>query len=126
MKKHLLLLLTLVCVCLTSSCKDEDEAAPDSVYMYSTTGTVDAAAGTHSVTIFTTCAWTAAGDTWITVNPVAGGEKGIHVVKLSYTASRPAYRNRHVQGRNLYGDLHADTETVTVRRQHKPQHARLP
>lgn len=50
MKKHLLLLLTLVCVCLTSSCKDEDEAAPDCVYMYSTTGTVDAAAGTHSVT----------------------------------------------------------------------------
>ena len=80
MKKHLLLLLTLVCVCLTSSCKDEDEAAPDSVYMYSTTGTVDAAAGTHSVTIFTTCAWTAAGDTWITVNPVAGGEKGIIVL----------------------------------------------
>ena len=90
MKKHLLLLLTLVCVCLTSSCKDEDEAAPDSVYMYSTTGTVDAAAGTHSVTIFTTCAWTAAGDTWITVNPVAGGEKGIHVVKLSYTANPSA------------------------------------
>ena len=81
MKKHLLLLLTLVCVCLTSSCKDEDEAAPDSVYMYSTTGTVDAAAGTHSVTIFTT---------WITVNPVAGGEKGIHVVKLSYTANPSA------------------------------------
>ena len=90
MKKHLLLLLTLVCACLTSSCKDEDEAAPDSVYMYSTTGTVDAAAGTHSVTIFTTCAWTAAGDTWITVNPVAGGEKGIHVVKLSYTANPSA------------------------------------
>lgn len=88
MKKHLLLLLTLVCVCLASSCKDEDEAAPDSVYMYNTTGTVDAAAGTHSVTIFTTCAWTAAGDTWITVDPVAGGEKGIHVVKLSYTAIR--------------------------------------
>ena len=90
MKKHLLLLLTLVCVCLASSCKDEDEAAPDSVYMYSTTGTVDAAAGTHSVTIFTTCAWTASADTWITVDPVAGGEKGIHVVKLGYTANPSA------------------------------------
>ena len=89
MKKHLLLLLTLVCVCLTSSCKDEDEAAPDSVYMYSTTGTVDAAAGTHSVTIFTTCRNGAMKHLFI-VNPVAGGEKGIHVVKLSYTANPSA------------------------------------
>ena len=87
MKKHLLLLLTLVCVCLTSSCKDEDEAAPDSVYMYSTTGTVDAAAGTHSVTIFTTCAWEASGDDWVTIEPLSGGEKGIFAVHLSFGAN---------------------------------------
>lgn len=90
MKKQLLLLFTLVCVCLANSCKDDDEAAPDSVYMYSTALTVDSAAGTHSVTIFTTCAWTATGDTWITVDPISGGEKGIHVVKLGYTANPTA------------------------------------
>ena len=90
MKKQLLFIAFLLCACLTGSCKDDDPAAPDSRYMYSTSATVEAGARTHSVTIFTTCAWTAAGDTWITVDPVAGGEKGIHVVKLSYTANPSA------------------------------------
>ncbi len=114
MKKQLLLLFTLVCVCLASSCKDDDEAAPDSVYMYSTALTVDSAAGTHSVTIFTTCAWTATGDTWITVDPISGGEKGIHVVKHGQPDSRGTHRNRHIQGRDLHRDLHTDTEAVTA------------
>ena len=48
---------------------------------------MSADAGTKSVTIFTTCGWTAAGDTWIDVNPASGGEKGIHVVKLTYSAN---------------------------------------
>ena len=72
---------------MASGCKDDEETTPDSVYMYSTAATVDATAGTHSVTIFATCPWTVSGDTWITIDPVSGGEKGIHVVKLGYTAN---------------------------------------
>ncbi|WP_295935417.1 BACON domain-containing protein [uncultured Alistipes sp.] len=87
MKKHLLFVFALLCVCLASSCEDDDKRAPDSVYMYADTVTVDATAGTHSVTIFSTCAWTASGGGWATIDPVTGGEKGIHVVKLSYGAN---------------------------------------
>lgn len=90
MKKTLLFALSLLCLCLANSCNDDENAAPDSVYLYSTTATVDAVAGAHSVTIFTTCAWEATGDDWITIDPVAGGEKGIYVVKLNYGANQTA------------------------------------
>lgn len=62
MKKQLLFIAFLLCACLTGSCKDDDPAAPDSLYMYSTSATVEADAGTQSVTIFTTCSWEASGD----------------------------------------------------------------
>lgn len=78
----------LLCACLAGSCKDDDPAAaPDSLYMYSLSGTVEAAAGTQSVTIFTTCGWTAAGDDWITIEPLSGGEKGIFAVHLGFGAN---------------------------------------
>lgn len=76
MKKQLLFIAVLLCACLAGSCKDDDPAAPDSLYMHSTSGTVEAVAGTQSVTIYTTCGWKATGDDWITIEPLSGGEKG--------------------------------------------------
>lgn len=87
MKKQLLFLLIVLCAGLAGSCKDDEPSAPDSLYMYSTSATVDAAAGTHSVTIFTTCAWEASGDGWITIDPLSGGEKGIFAVHLGFAAN---------------------------------------
>lgn len=84
MKKQLLFIAFLLCACLAGSCKDDDPAAPDSLYMYSTSATVEAGAGTQSVTIFTTCAWEASGDDWVTIEPLSGGEKGIFAVHLSF------------------------------------------
>ena len=55
MKKQLLFIAFLLCACLAGGCKDDDPSAPDSLYMYSTSGTVEAVAGTQSVTIYTTC-----------------------------------------------------------------------
>ena len=40
MKKQLLFIAVLLCACLAGSCKDDDPAAPDSLYMHSTSGTV--------------------------------------------------------------------------------------
>ena len=48
---------------------------------------VEAAAGTQSVTIYTTCGWKATGDDWITIEPLSGGEKGIFAVHLSFGAN---------------------------------------
>ena len=39
-----------------------------------------------SITPYTTCDWTAAGDEWITVEP-AGGSRGIFAVRLSFGAN---------------------------------------
>ena len=75
MKKQLLFIAVLLCACLAGSCKDDDPAAPDSLYMHSTSGTVEAVAGTQSVTIYTTCGWKATGDDWITIEPLSGGER---------------------------------------------------
>ena len=87
MKKQLLFIAVLLCACLAGSCKDDDPAAPDSLYMHSTSGTVEAVAGTQSVTIYTTCGWKATGDDWITIEPLSGGEKGIFAVHLSFGAN---------------------------------------
>lgn len=92
MKKHLLFLLALCCVSFACGCSDDDEKAPDSVYLYSTATPADspeaAEGGTRSVTIFTTCAWTATSQAdWISVSPASGSEKGIHAVHLTYTAN---------------------------------------
>lgn len=87
MKKQLLFLLIVTCASLAGSCRDDEPSATDSLYMYSTSATVDAAAGSHSVTIFTTRAWEASGDGWITVDPLSGGEKGIFAVHLSFGAN---------------------------------------
>lgn len=84
MKKHLLLFLALLCVGLTSGCDDDAEQAPDSVYLYTTSASVGSGAGTHSVTVFTTCAWEASADGWISVEPLSAGEKGIYAVHLGY------------------------------------------
>lgn len=74
----------LLCLSATGGCDDDTEQAPDSVYLYSTSASVAAGAGSHSVTVFSTCAWEAAGDGWITVDPFSAGEKGIYVVKLGF------------------------------------------
>ena len=87
MKKQLLFIAVLLCACLAGGCKDDDPSAPDSLYMHSTSGTVEAAAGTQSVTIYTTCGWKATGDDWITVEPLSGGEKGIFAVHLGFGAN---------------------------------------
>lgn len=96
MKKRLYLMFLplLLAVLSLGGCSDDSESAPDSVYLYSTEQKVKAEAGTKSVTIFTTCGWTAEGDTWISVDPVSGGDKGIHVVKLTYTANGTSSERR--------------------------------
>ncbi len=66
------------------SCTEEAASAPDSVSMYSTSGTVDVTEGIQKVTIFTTCAWEATGDEWITITPDKGDSEGIYEVSLSY------------------------------------------
>lgn len=91
MKKQLLFIAVLLCACLAGSCKDDDPAAPDSLYMHSTSGTVEAVAGTQSVTIYTTCGWKATGDDWITIEPLSGGEKGIFAVHLSFGPTTRAH-----------------------------------
>ena len=105
----------LICACLAGSCKDDDPAAPDSLYMHSLSGTVEAAAGTQSVTIYTTCGWTAAGDDWITIEPLSGGEKGIFAVHLGFGANDTAHRPGHLRRRNLFGNLHPDAESAINR-----------
>lgn len=87
MKKQFLILLALACMTFAGGCKDDDPEPAGSVYLYSTAATVDAAAGTRSVTIFTTASWQAAGGDWITVEPLSGGEKGIYPVHLTYGAN---------------------------------------
>lgn len=72
-------------LCLVGGCKDDDDKpVTDSVYLYTTSQTVADEAGSCSVTIFATCAWDAAADDWIALEPLSGGEKGIYVVKLAF------------------------------------------
>ena len=92
MKKHLLFLFALLCVGFACGCSDDDEKAPDSVFLYSTSTPAGnpepAEGGVRSVTIFTTCAWTATSQaSWITVSPASGSEKGIHAVHLTFAAN---------------------------------------
>ena len=84
MKRKLLFLTLLLTVLTAWSCTEEAATAPDSVSMFSTEGTVDVTAGVQKVTIFTTCAWEATGDEWITVEPNRGDEKGFYEISLTY------------------------------------------
>ncbi len=84
MKRKLLFLALLLTAFAAWSCTEEAASAPDSVSMFSTEGTVEVTAGTRNVTIFTTCAWEASGDEWISIEPAGGDAKGIHEVKLTY------------------------------------------
>ncbi len=77
-------LLLLLTAFSAWSCTEEAPSAPDSVSMFSTEGTAEATEGIQNVTIFTTCAWEATGDEWITIDPDRGDEKGIYEVRLSY------------------------------------------
>lgn len=91
---------------------------PDSLYMHSTSGTVEAAAGTQSVTIYTTAAGRPTGDDWITIDPLSGGEKGIFAVHLSFGANDTgALRTGRVvfEARDLFGNLHPDAESAINR-----------
>lgn len=89
--KQLLSLIVLLCVTVFffTGCSDDDESsAPDSVYSFSTEGTVDSAEGTKSITIFTTCGWAAETQAdWITIDPAYGDSKGIFAVHLDYEAN---------------------------------------
>lgn len=82
--KKLLLFTALFCVFLLSGCKDDEEPVPGSLYLYSTSARVDAVAGSHSVTLFSTTAWEADADAWITVDPESVDRKGICAVRLTY------------------------------------------
>ncbi len=79
-----MLLLTGI---VTWSCTEDVTSSPDSVSMFSTKGEADANEGTRNVTIFTTCAWEATGDGWITVSPDHGDAEGIYEVSLTYGAN---------------------------------------
>lgn len=114
MKKQLLFIAVLLCACLAGSCKDDDPAAPTPL-LHSTSGTVEAAAGTQSVTIYTTCGWKATGDDWITIDPLSGGEKGIFAVHLSFgTNDTGALRT----GRVVFeAGTYSETYTLTQKAQ---------
>ena len=82
--------------------------------MHSTSGTVEAAAGTQSVTIYTTCGWKATGDDWITIEPLSGGEKGIFAVHLSLGPTTRAPRT----GRVVFeAGTYSETYTLTQKAQ---------
>lgn len=90
MKKQIRTLLTLMFLCLsfTACDKDDDDDAPDSIYLYNLATKVDGNEGTISVTLFATCAWDVTpNDGWITTDVSHGSEKGIYAVHLSYTAN---------------------------------------
>lgn len=69
------------------SCSSDKEDIPDSVYLYKTSTDADAAGLTRSLTVYTTCAWSTSADSWISVEPSSGSEKGIHVVTINCEAN---------------------------------------
>ena len=89
MKKFYLIGLTLVIACFSFvGCQvyDNEPTDADGVSMFSTAATVDAAAGTYSLTISSTRDWTAVPDGWITLDATSG-PRGVQAVHLSYGAN---------------------------------------
>lgn len=82
--KKLLLLTALFCASLLCGCKEDSDPAPGSLYLYETAVRVDAGAGAHSLTLFSTSAWSAEPDSWITLDPGSAESKGIRVVRLNF------------------------------------------
>lgn len=84
-------MLALLCAASLTACGDDDKEGPDSMYLYSTSATVEAAAGSKAVTIVTNRAWTATpAEKWVVASPASGSEKGYHEVTLSYEANTAA------------------------------------
>ena len=87
--KQVLLNFTLLTALLSAvACSDDEAKSPDSVFLYSTEAEVSAEAGTKSITIVTTCAWSAeSNQAWLTIDPASGSEAGFHAVHLIYEAN---------------------------------------
>lgn len=79
--------MLLSCLCIAYGCRDDGEDTPDSLYIHTSGATVDAAAGTRSITVYTTCAWQASGNDWISIDPASADAKGIYAVHLGFTAN---------------------------------------
>ena len=85
MKRFFWIIGVLICMPL-AACDDNNPETTDSAVVYTAEGSVNAGDVEKSITHYTTCDWTAAGDEWITVEP-AGGSRGIFAVRLSFGAN---------------------------------------
>lgn len=85
MKRFFWIIGVLICMPL-AACDDNNPETTDSAVVYTAEGSVNAGDVEKSITLYTTCDWTAAGDEWITVEP-AGGSRGIFAVRLSFGAN---------------------------------------
>lgn len=82
MKRFFWAIALLSCMPL-ASCDDDTPATPDSAVIYTAEGSVNASDIEKSITLYTTCDWTATGDEWIAVEP-ATGSRGIYAVRLTF------------------------------------------
>ena len=85
MKRFFWIIGVLICMPL-AACDDDSPETTDSAVVYTAEGSVNAGDVEKSITLYTTCDWTAAGAEWITVEP-AGGSRGIFAVRLSFGAN---------------------------------------
>ena len=88
MKRFFWIIGVLICMPL-AACDDNNPETTDSAVVYTAEGSVNAGDVEKSITLYTTCDWTAAGDEWITVEP-AGGSRGIFAVLclINFKAAR--------------------------------------
>lgn len=87
MKKIFLALALIVSASVVSCQKVQDEGPlKDSAWYATANQTMSAQAGTHRVTVYTTCDWTAVSSApeWVTVSPTSGA-KGVHELTLTYS-----------------------------------------
>lgn len=82
MKRFFRIASLLLCTAF-AACADDDPKTTDSAVVYTAEGSVNANDVEKSITLYTTCDWTATSDEWITVEP-AGGSRGIHAVHLTF------------------------------------------
>ena len=85
MKRFFWIIGVLICMPL-AACDDNNPETTDSAVVYTAEGSVNAGDVEKSITLYTTCDGTAAGDEWITVEP-AGGSRCIFAVRLSFGAN---------------------------------------
>lgn len=90
MKKLLLTACSVLALCaIAVGCQKmhDNQTSPESVCIYSAETPATAAAGSRTVTVFATCAWTVvSNDSWLTVTPDSG-EKGISEITYTWAAN---------------------------------------